>query len=129
MVDIKTDEVLIKLVEKMYNELVSGEVPELKLSSRTKDNIVFDQSVNVWKYGGSYVSRSAKTTDGAQFMAKALYTIEFIMDMIKSLLFSLLSHLKHRFDLLFPEFSGETWVLKLRRYKKYSPWRIETTFK
>ena len=84
MVNIKTDEVLIRLVEKMYNELVSGEVPELKLSSRTKDNIVFDQGMNVWKYGGSYVSRSAKTTDGAQFMAKALYTIEFIMDMIKS---------------------------------------------
>lgn len=84
MVNIKTDEVLIKLVEKMYNELISGEVPELKLSSRTKDNIVFDQAMNVWKYGGSFVSRSARTTDGAQFMAKALYTIEFIMDMIKS---------------------------------------------
>ncbi|EQD29988.1 DNA topoisomerase (ATP-hydrolyzing), partial [mine drainage metagenome] len=80
----RTEESLKKLVYNLYTAIESGDIPEMRLSSRTKDNIVFDQSKSVWKYGSSSVVRSVKTTDGAQFMAKSLYTIEFIIDMIKN---------------------------------------------
>ena len=71
------------LVAKIYEFLVQGEVPEISMPSRNKDNIVLDPLLSVWKYGSALVTRSGKTVDGAEYMVKLLYIIDFIREMIR----------------------------------------------
>ena len=77
-----TEETLKNFVRQIYDSIQRGEIPEIRLKSRTKENIVLDSLLGVWKYGDQEVLRSAKKMDGAQFMAKTLYTIQFILEML-----------------------------------------------
>ncbi len=78
-----TEEYLKKLVKLVYDQIKSGEVPEISIKSRTKENIVLDSLLGVWKYGDQEIRRNARKMDGAQFLAKSLYSIQFILDMLK----------------------------------------------
>ncbi|RLI61626.1 MAG: DNA topoisomerase VI [Candidatus Asgardarchaeum californiense] len=69
---------------KVYNDLQSAEIPTIKLPTRTKSNIQFDDKLNVWKYGKNVTERSAKSLDGAYMMLRTMYMADFIKDMIKS---------------------------------------------
>ncbi|HLH86710.1 MAG TPA: DNA topoisomerase IV subunit A [Thermoplasmataceae archaeon] len=73
---------LKSLVENIYSELTKGNVPGLSIPSRTKENIVMDPINGVWKYGTSMVSRAASSTEGAEYMVKVLYVIDFIREMM-----------------------------------------------
>ncbi len=74
---------LSNIVEKIYDTLITGNVPDIVMPSRNKDNIVLDPKYSVWKYGETTVSRSAKTVDGAEYMVKLLYIIDFINEMLR----------------------------------------------
>jgi DNA topoisomerase-6 subunit A len=78
-----TEDSLKEFVRLIYEAIRSGEIPEVRLKSRTRENIVLDSLLGVWKYGDQEVVRSARKMDGAQFMAKSLYTIQFILEMLK----------------------------------------------
>ena len=78
-----TEEYLKKLVKLVYDQISKGDVPEISIKSRTKENIVLDSLLGVWKYGDQEVKRNARKMDGAQFLAKSLYSIQFILDMLK----------------------------------------------
>ncbi|MCL4356318.1 MAG: DNA topoisomerase IV subunit A [Candidatus Thermoplasmatota archaeon] len=78
-----TEEYLKKLVKLVYDQIRNGDVPEISIKSRTKENIVLDSLLGVWKYGDQEVKRNARKMDGAQFLAKSLYSIQFILDMLK----------------------------------------------
>ena len=78
-----TGKKLVDLVRSVYDSLKTGEVPELVMPSRNRDNIVLDPMYSVWRYGESKVTRSAKYVDGAEYILKSLYMIEFILEMIK----------------------------------------------
>jgi DNA topoisomerase-6 subunit A len=71
------------IAEKIYEDLVNNEIPTLKLSTRTRSNIQFDERLNVWKYGKSKTERSAKTTDGAYMLLRTMYMVDFIKEMIR----------------------------------------------
>ncbi|MGP6220542.1 DNA topoisomerase IV subunit A [Caldiplasma sukawensis] len=75
-------ETLKNEVLKIYNMLKEGLPPEISLKSRTKENIVMDDFYGVWKYGEQLTTRSSKKIDGAMFIAKYLYTIDFINEML-----------------------------------------------
>ncbi len=81
----KTDsqEELMKLVRSIYDRLKTGEVPEIVMSSRNRENIVLDPKFAVWRYGDNTVTRSARMVDGAEYILKSLYMVEFILDMIR----------------------------------------------
>lgn len=66
----------------VYKDFLNVEVPELSISTRTKANIVFDESSGVWKYGDGESVRTAKTLDGAYQLVRTMYTIDFINEMI-----------------------------------------------
>ena len=72
------------IASKVYSDLKASEIPHLKLPTRTKTNIQFDEKYNVWKYGGNTTERSAKSLDGAYMMLRTMYMVEFIKEMIKS---------------------------------------------
>jgi len=66
----------------IYNHLAAGNIPELQLSSRTKNNIVLDDRTRVWKYGAAMTTRSAMKTDGAYMLLRTMYMSDFIKDMV-----------------------------------------------
>lgn len=68
---------------KVYNDLQTPVIPNIKLSTRTKSNIEFDDKLNVWKYGSNKVERSAKSLDGAMMLLRTMYMVDFIKEMIK----------------------------------------------
>jgi DNA topoisomerase-6 subunit A len=72
------------LASTFYNQLDHGNIPEMALPSRTKNNIVFDKKDRVWKYGKDHTSRSAKKLDGAYMLLRTVYIIDFIREMINS---------------------------------------------
>lgn len=78
-----TTKKLEELVTGIYSMLSSGSIPEVSIPSRSKDNIVLDPLLSVWKYGDSRVTRSSKAVDGAEYMVKMLYMVDFIKEMLK----------------------------------------------
>ncbi|MGB1697902.1 MAG: DNA topoisomerase IV subunit A [Thermoplasmatota archaeon] len=72
------------IANSIYGDLKGGEVPNLQLSSRTKNNIVFDEMHRVWKYGTDMTTRTANKLDGAYMLLRTMYMSEFIKDMVET---------------------------------------------
>lgn len=83
MVTEDTSTKLEQLVKGIYTMISSGEIPEVSMPSRSKENIVLDPLLSVWKYGDSTVTRSSKAVDGAEYMVKMLYMVDFIREMLR----------------------------------------------
>ncbi len=77
-----TKEKLEELVKAVYEQISGGEIPKVEISTRNRDNIVLDYVNQVWKYGSQTTERNAGSTDGAEYIMKLLYIIDFIMEMI-----------------------------------------------
>lgn len=77
-----TKKQLKEIAAGLYQNLSDGVIPEVKLSSRTKNNIVFNEQLGVWKYGDDQVSRSAKDLGGAYGLLRMTYVLDFIKEMI-----------------------------------------------
>lgn len=74
---------LTSVVERIYDQLNSGDIPAMNLPLRSKKNIEFDPKSDVWKYGDLETARTSKTVQGAMMMLRTVYTAEFINEMIK----------------------------------------------
>ena len=72
------------IASKIYDDLQKTNIPFLKLSTRTKSNIKFNDKLNVWKYGKNTTERSAKSLDGAYMLLRTMYIVDFIKEMIKT---------------------------------------------
>jgi DNA topoisomerase-6 subunit A len=72
------------LASDFYNQLDAGDIPQMELPSRTKNNIVFDSKTRVWRYGKDQTSRTAKKRDGAYMILRTVYMIDFIREMINT---------------------------------------------
>jgi DNA topoisomerase-6 subunit A len=71
-------EQLIDLAAEFYDQFADGEVPKMRLPTRTKSNIEYDEDKDVWVYGDRTSTRSAKSVGGAQKLLKAIYAIDFL---------------------------------------------------
>ncbi|MCL4349955.1 MAG: DNA topoisomerase IV subunit A [Candidatus Thermoplasmatota archaeon] len=78
-----TEDEMKRIAKIIYDQISQGEIPELGMKARIRENIVLDPLLGVWKYGDQEVRRNAKKMDGAQFMARMLYSIQFITEMLK----------------------------------------------
>lgn len=72
------------IAAQVYDDLQKSEIPALRLSTRTKSNIMFDKKYSVWKYGKNMTERSVKSLDGAYMVLRTMYMVDFIKDMIKA---------------------------------------------
>jgi len=72
------------IAEKIHADLENTTIPFLNLPTRTKTNILFDERLNVWKYGANTIERSAKSLNGAYMLLRTMYMADFIKEMIKS---------------------------------------------
>jgi DNA topoisomerase-6 subunit A len=80
--DEETREQLIDLAAEFYDQFAAGDVPRMKIPTRTKSNIEYDEDKNVWVYGDRTSTRSAKSISGAQKLLKSIYTIEFLANQL-----------------------------------------------
>ncbi|ERH12122.1 MAG: DNA topoisomerase VI, subunit A [halophilic archaeon J07HB67] len=71
-------EELLELASELYDQFESGDVPTLRLPTRTKSNIEYDEESNVWVYGDRTSTRSANSVRGARKLLKSIYTVEFL---------------------------------------------------
>lgn len=74
---------LISIANMWYEQMRSGEIPSIRLPTRTKLNIEFDESSEVWKYGDKESLRSASTEKSATHLLKMAYVIGFIKQQLK----------------------------------------------
>jgi DNA topoisomerase-6 subunit A len=69
---------LVEIAGRWYDQLVDGQIPSISLPTRTKHNIEYDDSSEVWKYGERESVRSAQTAKGASHLLKMAYVIGFL---------------------------------------------------
>ena len=75
---LSTSAKLETIEEYIYHQLSSGIIPRLRIPTRTKDNIEFNEHEKVFKYSSGLSFRSAKSTDGANMLMRTAYVIDFI---------------------------------------------------
>ncbi len=75
---------LLSIVEDIYEQISRGEIPELKLTKRTKQNIEFDRESEVWVYGDKKSIRSARSIKSAHQLLKMIYVIGFLKEQMTS---------------------------------------------
>ncbi|MDD1674734.1 MAG: DNA topoisomerase IV subunit A [Methanomicrobiales archaeon] len=74
---------LLAIAQAWYDQMGDGLIPSIRLPTRTKDNIAFDDSSEVWKYGDRESTRSASTEKSATHLLKMAYVIAFIKQQLK----------------------------------------------
>ena len=78
----ETKAALHEVVTEMYDKIIKGEAPTMTLPVRTKNNIGFDKTLGVYKYGKKRSVRDATSLGSAKQLLRALYVVEFIENMI-----------------------------------------------
>ncbi len=73
---------LLSIVEDIYEQIKRGEIPEIRLTTRTKQNIEFDEVSEVWVYGDKKSVRSAKSVRGAYQLLRMVYVIGFLKEQL-----------------------------------------------
>jgi DNA topoisomerase VI, subunit A len=74
---------LVQIAQGWYTQMQEGEVPSIRLPTRTKLNIAFDEESEVWKYGEKESLRAANTEKSAVHLLKMAYVIAFIKQQIR----------------------------------------------
>ena len=80
----ETKAALHDVVTEMYDKIVKGEPPTMTLPVRTKNNIGFDKTLGVYKYGKKRSVRDATSLGSAKQLLRALHVVEFIEEMINT---------------------------------------------
>jgi DNA topoisomerase-6 subunit A len=70
------------VAREVYDKIVATQVPSINLPTRTKGNIVFSEKHQVWTYGTLVTSRTAKTLEGSYMLARTMFSVDFIKQMI-----------------------------------------------
>ncbi|PSP96755.1 DNA topoisomerase VI [Halobacteriales archaeon QS_5_70_17] len=103
-------EKLIDLAAEFYDQFADGEVPKMRVPTRTKSNIEYDEEEGVWVYGDRHSTRSANSVNGAQKLLKAVYVIDFLQNQLeeeRSSTLRELYYLSESWDLEAAQFNGQ----------------------
>ena len=73
------EKTLLEMIEDIYCQFENGTIPNIRLSTRTKKNIEYNEDSEVWVYGDQTSVRSAKTVKGAYHLLKMAYSIELLI--------------------------------------------------
>jgi DNA topoisomerase-6 subunit A len=76
--DAVAKERLVDIAREWYDQLQNGVVPYVRLPTRTKQNIAYDDESEVWKYGDKESTRAATNEKGAIHLLKMAYIIGFL---------------------------------------------------
>lgn len=73
------EETLLGIIRDLYDQFEDGTIPNIRISTRTKNNIEYNENSEVWVYGDRTSLRSAKTVKGAYHLLKTAYSIELLI--------------------------------------------------
>ncbi|MCC7565798.1 MAG: DNA topoisomerase IV subunit A [Methanomicrobiaceae archaeon] len=76
--DALAKERLVNIARGWYSQMREGLVPHIRLPTRTKQNIEYDDESAVWKYGSKESTRIATSEKSAIHLLKMAYTIGFL---------------------------------------------------
>ncbi|MDU9377097.1 DNA topoisomerase 6 subunit A [Methanocorpusculaceae archaeon Sp1] len=76
--DVATTKRLMEIAQVWYDQMGAGDVPSITLPTRTKYNLEFNDSSEVWTYGSKESTRNAGTAKSAVHMLKMAYVMGFI---------------------------------------------------
>jgi DNA topoisomerase-6 subunit A len=76
--DALAKERLVGIAREWYGQMRDGIVPYIRLPTRTKRNIAYDDESEVWKYGERESTRAATNEKGAVHLLKMAYLIGFL---------------------------------------------------
>lgn len=76
--DALAKERLVGIARTWYDQMRDGIVPFIRLPTRTKRNIAYDDESEVWKYGERESTRAATNEKGAVHLLKMAYLIGFL---------------------------------------------------
>jgi len=76
--DALAKERLVGIAREWYGQMRDGIVPFIRLPTRTKRNIAYDDESEVWKYGERESTRAATNEKGAVHLLKMAYLIGFL---------------------------------------------------
>ena len=93
--DQKTQQRLVSIAMRWYEQMKEGAIPSISLPTRTKQNIEFDDDAEVWKYGDRESIRSAHTAKSALHLLKMSYVIAFLKKQLHERRSSTLRELYH----------------------------------
>jgi len=68
--------------QEIIDKLENGEVPELEIPTRTKNNIVYEEDSDVWVYGDKTSKRNANSLSGAKKLLKTAYVTRFLVNQL-----------------------------------------------
>lgn len=80
--DLTAGRKLFDIAKMWYDQMIAGDVPSITLPTRTKQNIEFNSSLEVWKYGGKESLRAAVTERSALHLLRMAYVIGFVKQQI-----------------------------------------------
>lgn len=81
--DARAMKALMGIASAWYNQMNGGEIPSISLPTRTKYNIEYDDTSEVWKYGDKESLRTAATAKTATHLLKMAYVIGFVKQQLK----------------------------------------------
>jgi len=76
--DALAKERLVGIARGWYDQMRDGVVPYIRLPTRTKRNLTYDDEGEVWKYGEKESTRAATNEKGAVHLLKMAYLIGFL---------------------------------------------------
>jgi len=80
--DARAKERLVGIAREWYEQMRDGVVPYIRLPTRTKRNLEYDDDSEVWKYGDRESTRSAATEKSAIHLLKMAYVIGFLKQQV-----------------------------------------------
>ena len=76
--DRRTQERLVSIAAEWYGQMTEGRVPSITLPTRTKANIEYNATSEVWKYGAKGTTRTANSAKSALHILKMAYVVGFL---------------------------------------------------
>lgn len=74
---------LVALADELYEQFDRGETPRVRIPTRTKNNVEYDDESGVWVYGDSESTRSAASVSGARKLLRLSHVLDFITNQIE----------------------------------------------
>ncbi|WOF15398.1 DNA topoisomerase IV subunit A [Methanoplanus sp. FWC-SCC4] len=81
-IDKLADQRLYDIAENWYKQMAGAKIPSISLPTRTKHNIEYDESSEVWKYGEKETMRIANSSKSALHLLKMAYVVGFLKNQI-----------------------------------------------
>ena len=77
------EEALKKILDGLVTQISHGQVPTITITSRSKNNIYYDEEKKVWVLGDKKTKKTCKTIGGSKEVLRLANMVEFLLDQLR----------------------------------------------